>query len=73
MCLRPLTVFVFFVFFFVFCLFRAKLAVYGGSQARWSIRAVAASLGTPEPQQRQIRATFLTYTTAHANAASLTH
>ena len=28
---------------------------------------------TPEPQQRRIRATTATYTTAHGNAGSLTH
>ena len=28
---------------------------------------------TPEPQQRQIQAASVTYTTAHGNAASLTH
>ena len=32
----------FFSFFFFFCLFRAALAAYGGSQARGQIRAVAA-------------------------------
>ena len=31
-------------FFFVFCLFRATPAVYGGSQARGLIGAVAAGL-----------------------------
>ena len=28
---------------------------------------------TPEPQQRRIRVTSATYTTAHGNAGSLTH
>ena len=40
--------------FLVFCLFRAAPAAYGGSQAKGLIRAVAASLRTP--QQRQIQA-----------------
>ena len=31
-------------FFFVFCLFRAALAAYGGSQARGPIGATAAGL-----------------------------
>ena len=34
----------FFIFFFVFCLFRATPAAYGGSQARGPIGAVAAGL-----------------------------
>ena len=34
----------FFSFFFFFCLFRAALAAYGGSQARGQIRATDAGL-----------------------------
>ena len=34
----------FLFFVFVFCLFRAALAAYGGSQARGGVRAVAAGL-----------------------------
>ena len=40
-----------FFFFFVFCLFRAMPAAYGGSQARDLIGDTAAS----QPQQRQIK------------------
>ena len=39
---------------FAFCHFRAKPMACGGSQARGQIRATAAGLHTPEPQQRQI-------------------
>ena len=38
---------------------------YVGSQARGHIRAIAAGLHTPQPQQRRIRAASVTYTTAH--------
>ena len=34
----------YYLFIFVFCLFRAALAAYGGSQAKGPIRAPAASL-----------------------------
>ena len=60
-------------FFFggVFCLFRAVPVVYGGSQARGWIRAVAAGLyyatATQDPS------TSASYTTARDNAGSLTH
>ena len=37
---------VFFIFYFIFCLFRAALKAYGSSRARGQIRAVAASLPT---------------------------
>ena len=40
--------------FFFFCLFRATLTVYGSSQTRVQIRAVAASQPTPQPQQSRI-------------------
>ena len=67
-------------FFFFFCLFAISWATstaYGGSQARGRIRAVASSLchclwPMPQPQQHQIWATSMTYTTAHSNAGSLT-
>ena len=49
--------------FFIFCLFRAIPAAYGGSQAR----------PTPQPQQHGIWAPSVTYTTAHGNAGSLTN
>ena len=45
---------------------------YGGSQAggsNWS----CSHQPMPEPQQRGIQATSVTYTTAHGNAGSLTH
>ena len=55
-------------FFFVFLPFLGPLpAAYGGSQARGPIGTVAASLHTPQPQQRRIRALSATYTTAHSN------
>ena len=41
-----------FFFFFVFCPFRATLTVYGGSQARGLIRAVAAGLCHSSQQRR---------------------
>ena len=47
---KPYLIYVWFFFFFVFCLFRAALAAYGGSQVRGLIGAVAAG-PTPEPQQ----------------------
>ena len=61
------------IMLFVCCLFRAPPLAYGGSQTRGQIGAGAAGLHTPQPQQRGIRATFATYTTAHDNAGSLTH
>ena len=68
---------IFFVFwgFFVCFLggcFRATPVVYGGSQARGRIRAVAA-WPTPQPQQCGIQATSVAYTAAHSNTSSLTH
>jgi len=64
----------YFFFFLVFLPFSgATPEAYGGSQARGSIRAVAASLRTPQPQQRGIQAESATYTTAHGNAGSSTH
>ena len=57
--------------YFIFCLFRATPAGYGGSQARSQIRAVATSMS--QPQQRQFRATSAIYTTAHDNARSVTN
>ena len=59
------SIFVFYLFIFVFCLFRAALSAYGGSQARGLIGDVATSL-------HQIRAASATYTTAHGNTGSLT-
>ena len=55
-----------FVFFVLFiCLFRAALVAYGSSQARG--RTI------PQPKQRGIQATSVTYIEAHSNAGSLTH
>ena len=50
-----------FFFFFLFLLFRAAPTTYGSSQARSQM-----------PQQRRIRVTSVTYTTAHGSAESLT-
>ena len=54
---------------FFFCLFRATPTACGGSQARGRIPGQP----TPQPQQHQIPAASVTYTTAHGNAGSLTH
>ena len=43
-CLLAGRLFSFFFFLFVFCLFRAAPAAYGGSQARGSVGATAAGL-----------------------------
>ena len=60
----------FFFFFFSF------LGPHPGhmevSKARDQIRATATSL-TPQPQQLEIRAVFVTCTTAHSNVGSPTH
>ena len=58
--------------FFFFCRFRAVPMAYGGSQARGPVGATAAGLHHSH-RQHQIRATSVTYTTAHGNARSLTH
>ena len=55
-------------FLLLFFLFRAAPAAYGGSQARGQIRAAAAM---PQPQQWQILATSVTYTTAQSNTRSV--
>ena len=62
-------VFLGFSFFFFSWLFRAASMAYGGSQARGLIRATTAGL----PQQCQIQAASVTYTTAHSSTGSLTH
>ena len=59
--------------FFVFCLFRATHVAYGSSQAKDLTRAIYSCRPMPQPQQRQIRAESVIYTTAHGNAGSLTH
>ena len=57
---------------FSFCLFRARRAAYGSSQARGWIRAAAAGLHHRSHQHR-IWAMSATYATAHSNTRSLTH
>ena len=57
------------VFFFFFVLFKAAPTAHGGSQAR----GLQSHSCQPQPQQRQIWASSVTYTTAHGNARSLTH
>ena len=61
----------FIFYFFVFCLFRAAPAAYGGSQARGLIGAVAAGLHHSY-KQCQSQATSAAYITAHGNTGSLT-
>ena len=63
--------FVLFCFVFVFCLFRAIPMAYGSSRARGSNQSCSYQ-PIPKPQQHQIRATSVTYTTAHGNAVSFT-
>ena len=53
--------------FILFLLFRTTPTAYGGSQARGRIGAVAAGLCQSHSN------VFVTYTTAHGNAGSLTH
>ena len=81
-CLRPqvslsmLLFFSFFLsFFFVFCLFRASPAAYGGFQARGLSNRSHSCWPTPQPQPQPhlIQVVSVTYTTAQGNARSLTH
>ena len=69
--------FFFFLFFFflsfVFCLFRAALSAYGGSQTRGQIGAIAAGLRHSYNNASSEQATPVTYATAHSNSRSLTH
>ena len=55
-----------------FVLFRASPVAYGGSQAMGSNQSCS-HWPTPEPQQCQIQAASVNYTTAHGNAGFLTH
>ena len=64
--------YLFFVFIYLFLLFRAATMAYGDSQARGSNQSYSC-WPLPQPQQCQIWATSATYTTAHSNAKSLTH
>ena len=60
----------YFIYFLIFCLFRAALAAYGGSQARNPIGAVAPGLRQSHSNAVLIGAESVT---AHGNAESLTH
>ena len=60
----------YYLFIYLFLLFRVAPAAYGGSQARGQIGAVA--WPTAQPQQHRIQATSATYSTAQGNARSLT-
>ena len=62
----------FFLFVFVFLLFRAAPEAYGSSQAKGQIGATSC-WPTPQPQQLWIQAKSVTYTTAHSNTGTLTH
>ena len=59
--------------FFIFVFFRATPTAHGSSWTRDLIGAVAATVLTPQPLQCQIWATYVTYTTAHGNAGSLSY
>ena len=58
------------MFSLFFCLFRASLEAYGGSQARGQNGAVAAGL-CHSPTRSRVAS--VTYTTAHGNDGTLTH
>ena len=60
------------LFFFFFCYFKATFVAYGGSQAMSWVGATAAGLCHSQ-QKFRIWAKFVTYATAHGNAGSLTH
>ena len=68
-----LRLFHFILFFCLFAFSRATPTAYGGSQARGLIGALAASLHHSQPQQHEIQATSVIYTTAHNNIGSFTH
>ena len=63
----------FYLFIYLFCLFRAAPTAHGGSQARGLIRAVAAGLHHSHHNVRSEPCLRPTYITAHSNAGSLTH
>ena len=69
--LRPESIIIFFLL--CFCLFRAVPPTYGSSQARQGSNWSYSCRPTPQPQQRGIQATSVTYNTAHSNTGSLTH
>ena len=60
------------IFFFFAFFLGLHPQIYGSSQARSRIRAVAAGLRHSH-RQRQIRDESATYTTVHCNMGSLTH
>ena len=60
--------------FALLCFFRAAPVAYGSSWASWLDQSCSCqAMPQPQPQPCRIWATFLTYTTAHNNARSLTH
>ena len=58
--------------YYLFLLFSTAPVACGGSQARGSNQSYCC-WSMPEPQQHQIQALSVTYTTAQGNARSLTH
>ena len=56
-----------------FLLFSATPVADGSSQARGSSNQSCSCQLIPQPQQSQIQAVSVTYTTAHSNAGSLAH
>ena len=63
---------IFYLFIYVFSLFRATLAAYGGSRARDLIGAAATGLCQSHSNVGS-EPVSAAYTTAHSNAGSLTH
>ena len=59
------------LFKFFFCLFRAAPTAHG--VPRLGVESELQLLAYPQPQQYQIRAASVTYTTAYVNTGSLTH
>ena len=55
-----------FTYFLFFGLFTAAPATHGGSQAPW-VKSELQCQPTPQPQPHQIRASSVTYSTAHGN------
>ena len=74
--LKPFSAFVylnfpvfFFCLFVLFCFLRSSYRRFPGQGSNWSYSCQP----TPQPQQCQIQAISVTYTTAHGNTRSLTH
>ena len=63
--------FYFYLFIYLFCLFRAAPAAYGSSQQ--GLNQSCRCQPTPQPQQYGIRGASVTYATACSSARSLTH